>query len=154
MALTDAQKERMHAHALWSQLTTKQQNFVTLFVDTRDATKAALGSYKCSNNKSAEQLGRVQLRNWKIRKMVAYMGGYDIEGSLVSRSEVLTLISDKLRSQGIEDDNFVKLLNIYTEMIGWQPRNRRGKATIDLPEDIDVTVRKIEQQRKKEEGNG
>jgi hypothetical protein len=142
---------------LWVQLTDKMQVFVRVFIETRNMGKAASVAYKCESIKSARHKAKGILRNWKVRAILSQLCGYEVKGANLSRDEILSLISDRLRTT-TEGGSFQRLLTTYLMLTGQLKRDKAGRFEADdstsTPElDIDDVVKQMEKQNK-EQANG
>lgn len=144
--------EDLKNHPLYCQLTAKMQKFVVEFVTNEYKLVAAVNSaYTCKSEKNAEAQGRNLLRNWKVRKLVSFMGDYSLDGAVVTRKEAIALISDRLRDKATPAQWFCKLYEMFMILRG-------DFSTEKLPEDeitrVDELVRVLETRQKKAREKG
>ena len=142
-------KEKLQQHPLWSKLSLQQQEFISTFIESQDEVEAVKKAYVCNSEKSAKTQASRLLRDWKIQNVLSYMG-VSTQGALVSKQEARQLISTRLRSTDTDAGAFVKLLQAYERLSGWESVPSKDEESESA--DIDEQVRAIE--KAKRQGNG
>jgi hypothetical protein len=142
----------LKAHPLYAICTPKQQKFICSFVENKyRLVEAVKSAYNCKSDYTAEQQGRNLLRNWKVRKLVSFMGDYSMDSAIVTRKEAAALISERLRDKTLPPQWFCRLWDMLQEVrgnTGWK------SSPIDKADasDIDRLVQQAEEAAKKRNG--
>lgn len=133
--------EDVKGHPLFVQLTPRQQAFVTHYCETQDKVAAIRAAgYQCKSDQTADMMARKNLKHAVIKQLVAIGLGYEPTGGILSKKEVLLLMSDRLR----ENPNatvFSRLIWLFSQLRGWTNAN-------DVP-DLAHAIRTLERRRKK-----
>lgn len=153
--------EGLKRHPLWSQLTTRQQNFVLFYIEhDGDRIAAAKLAYRPKGDKSADGMAHRLLKVFPIRKLLSIYFGYEIEGSPLSRSEMILLLSDRLRSTDCADREWHNLAAMYLGLKGWKIRPAPVKKVKEpevveaekaVEENLDDVVLRLEREQANEE---
>lgn len=152
--LNHEELERLRAHPLFGALPNKRQCFVVSFIENGGrAMRAVKTHYNCKDDRSADQIARTLLRDWKIRRILSWWGVYSLDGILVGRSEAIQLLSDRMRDPETDAKTFLSMLDRLETLIGWdQARPLVKDEEVSLtPKDakaINERVLELERQRK------
>lgn len=128
-------------HALYNQLTVKQQLFVKHFVETQDmgaSIKAA--GYDCKNELTADMMARKNLRHPNVKQLVAETLGYQPSGGILTKKELLILASEAAR-KARNKNVLYRFCSLIAEVEGWVGTNTPGN--------IALKIREIERLRKR-----
>ena len=116
-------------HPLFKNLNEKQQAFFVAYIesncDRRVAVDASYGEGK-SIALASKMLGVAS-----IRQLVALYFGYEVDQAPMGKTELLGLISARLRNTESKDSDFAKLADCFLEVKG----SRAGKAGRPSKED-------------------
>jgi hypothetical protein len=111
--------DEVKSHPLFAQLTVKQQAFITAYIETKDnvsSIKAA--GYTCKLDKTADMLARKNLKHPVIKQLIALGLGYETDGGLMSKSELMLRMSEAIRITK-NTTEFSRLSLLYTYLRGW-----------------------------------
>lgn len=138
--------EDLQKNPLYGQITPKMQTFVSMFcTNGYKLVPAVMSAYTCKDLRSAESQGRNLLRNWKIRRLISFMGDYSMDGAFVTRKEICALISDRLRDPKTPAVMFYKLWEMLKEVRGGiHPAAQRDLLSPAEEKDVDALVRDLE----------
>jgi hypothetical protein len=107
------------SHPLFVQLTEKQQAFVIAYIETQDKVASIkTAGYSCKLDKTADMLARKNLKHPVIKQLVAMGLGYETDGGLMSKSELMLRMSEAIRVTG-NTSEFSRLCILYTYLRGW-----------------------------------
>lgn len=134
--------EEIQAHPLYIQLTPKQQAFVTAYISTQDGISSIRAAgYGCQLDKTADMMARKNLKHPLIKQLIASALGYESTGGMLSKKDVLLLMSEHLRTTK-DTTTFARLSLLFADIQGWVNKN-------ETP-DITQAVLMLERKRKKE----
>ena len=138
--------EDLQKNPLYGQITPKMQQFVSMFcTNGYKLVPAVMSAYACRDLRSAESQGRNLLRNWKIRRLISFMGDYSMDGAFVTRKEICALISERLRDPKTPAVMFYKLWEMLKEVRGdVHPASQPDILTKAQESDVDALVRDLE----------
>lgn len=150
--------EGLKAHTLWSQLTSKQQKFVLLYIESGgNRIDAAKGAFLPRSEKNADSMAHKLLKIYAIKKLLSLYFGHEIEGSALNRGEFLLILADRLRDPDCSNEQWVKMAQMHLALKGWKtrplplkPQSGSQKPIVD-PEDVDAIVRRLEKAQENEE---
>lgn len=145
--MSEVTVDSLRTSPVWALLTVKQQGFCIAFVETGDAVEAVKRCYDYGNDKSAEKIASRLLRNWKIRKLM----GATIEGGLITRKELLSLMSDRLRDPKTDSPTFLKMSQNYITLMEWVAKPKPTESTPE-PETEDDFDRVLAAEQKRKNG--
>jgi hypothetical protein len=149
--------EGLKTHPLWEQLTEKQATFLEQFILTGNKVESALEAYDTTSRTSAVALAHTALKGYEVKTLLSLYRGYSIRGSHVTRTELLSLISDRLRSEKLSISEFRNLSAVYADVKGWRiSKQKRGTNLLDKdPEDLKSSLQLMQlvQQYEHERGN-
>lgn len=130
----------LRAHLLYKGLTDKQKTFLEAYIETGDKMESARRAY--GDVKSLENMAWRALNTPNIRKLLTYYHGQEAGGGAMSRSELLMLISERLRDKDTSGGDFRKLAELLVAM---KFKGGAGPAEAEAePETIDDLVKKLE----------
>jgi hypothetical protein len=143
-------------------MTDKQKAFVVAYIENDgNKTEAAKVAFNPGSEKAAQTLGSRMLRKYGIRMLLAEYYGHDVQTAHVSRGELLSLISKRLRKAATDGlmREFNQLAGLYAEVKGWKAPSTGGRKNVKPPEEPDVLtgdeqedvmklVYKLEQQKR------
>ena len=133
--------EEIKVHPLFRQLTDKQQLFVEHYVHTQElaeSTKAA--GYNCKDEVAYERMGRKNLRNPIIKQLIAKGLNYDPMGGMLTKAEVMLLLSEHLRKCTSHEAVFLRMAALFSELKGW---TGKGSQVPDISEAVKAVEEKI-----------
>jgi hypothetical protein len=133
-------------NSVWAQLTKRQQDWCQSYIETHDPIESVKRTHNVKTQKSAEATAGRLLRNWKILRVLG-MKGLPVEGTPLTKTEALVLMSDRLRDTKTDDMTFVRLMTEFVSLVGWGKTEAKEK---DKPEPVDSfdEVLAIEQRNK------
>lgn len=141
----------LKAHPLFKLLTTKQQQFVLVYIELGGDRVAAVKRVYGENK--GEPLAMRCIRTAHIRKLIAFYYGYEVDQASMGKPELAMLISARLRRPETNDSTFVRLAECFLELISrkrnlkktGRPRKEESEDVLEQGEpEIDDMVRLIE----------
>lgn len=132
-------------HPLWHQLTAKQQNFLTAYIETGDRRKAVAEVFEFTTEDAMELHASRLLGNYAIKHLLAAYYGYELIGEPLKKQEFLQLISDRLRNPHTNASQFIVLARIAHDLMGGAKVSGKNLTQAQSVNDL---VQAIEKQRK------
>lgn len=120
----------LKTHPLWHQLTDAQRKFIEVLLSGASKMAAARAAYNVGSDNAASALASKLMRHVEIRTLLSAHWGYPLLASHVSKRELCSLISMKLRAAKESDSSLSEmrhLSSIYAELKGWRRVPRRVK---------------------------
>jgi len=151
------QLDKIKTHHLFNQLTEGQKQFVLKFIETNgDGVLAVHSAYpKITTPYATHTTLSKLLGNWKVRRILAWYGGYSFDGSPMSQTEAVQLISDRLRSPDTDTASFTKMIVLLADINGWASvKGKKANVTLTTQEEnesesVDKLVLALEEKQKK-----
>jgi hypothetical protein len=110
--------DKVVLHPLFLQLTERQQRFTKSFIETQNNVTAIRASYNCQTDRTADMLARKCLKHPLIKNLVGLALGYEPDGGLMSKSELMLRMSEGIRkTKNVAE--FSRLCVLYTYLRGW-----------------------------------
>jgi hypothetical protein len=118
----------LRLHPLFFQLTAKQREFLMEFVTNGYKVNAAvMKAYpRMASETNANSHGRKLLRNWKMRRLVTFMGDYKLEGMVATKEEVAQLLTERIRDKATPAQWFLEIYRELAYLSGWMKRPSPG----------------------------
>lgn len=133
----------LQAHLLYKGLTDKQKRFVDSYIASGDKATAVRAGYGEMSEESVKRMGYACLNAPSIRKLLTYYYGQDMGGGAMNRSELLMLISARLRDDATKAPDFCKLAEMLIEL-KFQGGTVAVSEDENEPSSIDELVKKLE----------
>lgn len=123
MKLSDTDVEKLREHPLWHELTDRQQRFLVNFVQSDGQKEQSVEAvYDCRDNRSARAMVSTLLRRPTIKQILLEVCGYELKRTHITRGELLSLISVRLRNNKLSIREFTLLSGVYSDLKGWRKR--------------------------------
>lgn len=135
MALTVEEKiKRLEDMAEWDLYKPEHKNFLKDIARNIDPERAYANAYPDieGTRKHNARFGAIRLCRFLSIKRAFEAIGYATHKETLTKKDVLQDLSQKLRKQGLDDELYVKLVNIYSRMQGWnkpEPEEEDEEAT-------------------------
>jgi hypothetical protein len=136
----------LKTHPLWQQLTDKQKTFVLTYIETEgDRLKSAKTAFDVETDRAAVGMAARLLRNYLVRGVLSAFHGYDIAHSTVGRTELLAIISARLRRTDCPFREFEVLTRMYADIKGWRTNVKPGlkKKVVEEDEEEEQTAPEV-----------
>lgn len=134
--------EAVQSHPLFPQLTPKQQLFIVSYVRHQDRYEAINDAgYDSKNKQTADMLARKMLKHPIIKQLIAIGLGYEPTVGVLSKTELLLLMSDQMR-QCKNTGDFFRIASLFADLKKWT-------ATSTVP-DMSTLVKNMEAKRRED----
>lgn len=148
--------EGIKTHPLYRLITTKQQQFLIAYIESSgDRAHAAEVAYAAAK---PDLTGKKVLQSAYVRELIAAYYGYKADMTAMNKSELIGLISARLRRGDCPHAVFNSLADKLIILTSRKPKNngggrpknseREGIALEAVPE-IDALVKQIEEEQRK-----
>ncbi len=142
--------EQLQQHVLFRGLTSQQKQFVLTYCTSGgnkiEATKA---SYNVTTDKSVNAIASKVLKKPEIKMLLDSFFGNSTDLKPLDKSELLGLMSFRLREPKLSTQSFIVLSKMYVSVQGWTSKaiaDEVETVETDEQEDIHKLVQQMEQQ--------